>query len=126
MKLARFLLAFVCLLGIAFAQEKVTTQKLDQQELKQLAQLEKKQQAAKKKWLAKKSDKGLKKSYVSLTLKLAHDTMVSPPLPPKEKYPKALRLYREVLKVEPNNEDAAKNKKMIEDIYRSMNRPIPK
>lgn len=103
-----------------------TTKDLDKKELQMLQQLETKQQAAKKKFVAKKSDKKLKKSYVDLTLKLAHDTMVSPPLAPRVKYPKALKLYAEVLKVDPKNAEAAKNKKMIEDIYKSMGRPIPK
>ncbi len=51
--------------------------------------------------------------------------MTSPLLGAKVKYPRALRLYREALKLDPNNKEAKANKKMIEDIYRSMGRPIP-
>ena len=37
----------------------------------------------------------------------------------------ALKYYREVLKADPKNEEALKNKKQIEDIYESMGMPIP-
>jgi hypothetical protein len=43
----------------------------------------------------------------------------------KVKYRAALDDYRKALEADPKNEDAAKNKKMIEDIYTSMGRPIP-
>jgi tetratricopeptide (TPR) repeat protein len=52
--------------------------------------------------------------------------MTSPALTPKEKYPKALALFREALKVDPKNKVALENKNMIEQIYKSMGRPIPK
>ena len=43
----------------------------------------------------------------------------------KVKYRAALDDYRKALEADPKNEDAIKNKKMIEDIYTSMGRPIP-
>lgn len=46
-------------------------------------------------------------------------------LSPKKKYRPALQRYRRVLELEPGNEEAAANKKQIEDIYQSMGMPIP-
>gem|GEM_PF-6608284 len=41
------------------------------------------------------------------------------------KYRAALEDFRAALKLDPNNAEATKNKQMIEDIYRSMGRPVP-
>jgi len=43
----------------------------------------------------------------------------------KVKYRSALKRYRRVLELDPNNEEAKGNKKIIEDIYTQMGRPIP-
>ena len=43
----------------------------------------------------------------------------------KVKYRAALDDYRKALAADPKNEEASKSKKMIEDIYTSMGRPIP-
>lgn len=43
----------------------------------------------------------------------------------KEKYPKALGMFRDALEIDPNNALAAKNITLIEDIYKSMGRPVP-
>ncbi len=45
--------------------------------------------------------------------------------PPKEKYPKALQLYEEALKVDPNNKVAQENRQTILDIYKSLGRKPP-
>ena len=74
---------------------------------------------------AKKPSKTAKDTYVFTTVRLGLATMDSDELSPKEKYPGALRLFREALKVDPANEDAQKNKDLIESIYRQMKRPIP-
>lgn len=66
------------------------------------------------------------KAYIDATVAYGNCVLVSPVLTPKEKYPKALSLYREALKVDPKNKVALENKNMIEQIYKSMNRPIPK
>ena len=42
-------------------------------------------------------------------------------LSPKQKYPEALRLFKEALKVDPKNVDARTAKDQIEAVYRSMN-----
>ena len=67
-----------------------------------------------------------KKSHVEVTVKLATTVMNARSLAPKDKYPRALRLYREALKLDPSNKEAKANSKMIEDIYKSLGRPVPK
>lgn len=70
-------------------------------------------------------DSKIKKGYIDATVSFGTISMNSPVLTPKQKYPQALKLYREALKIDPKNEIALNNKKMIESIYKSMNRPIP-
>jgi hypothetical protein len=116
-----FLMVFA---GAAMAQK--NAQDMTKIELDMLAKLEKQYVASKSAFEKKPSDAKLKKEYIASTDKFAHSTMVSPALAPRQKYPKALRLYREIKKVDPKNAEAAKWIKTIEDIYRSMNMPIPK
>ena len=51
--------------------------------------------------------------------------MYNDALPPRQKYPTALRAYREVLKYDKENKKAQQGVKTIEDIYKSMGRPVP-
>ncbi|AEP11124.1 MULTISPECIES: tetratricopeptide repeat protein [Chloracidobacterium] len=44
---------------------------------------------------------------------------------PRIYYPAALRMYRQVLALDPDNKEALEKKKEIELIYQSMGRPIP-
>lgn len=46
-------------------------------------------------------------------------------LPPRQKYRPALMQYRQVLKYDKANKDAAAKIKLIESIYRSMGMPVP-
>jgi tetratricopeptide (TPR) repeat protein len=46
-------------------------------------------------------------------------------LNPKEKYGPALKHFRKVLEVDPQNKEALQNKEQIESIYEQMGRPIP-
>ena len=60
--------------------------------------------------------------------KLAEDAqkvMLDPALPPREKYPKALAMFRNALKTDPDNALAKDGVNLIEDVYRSMGRPVP-
>lgn len=91
-----------------------------------LVQAEKAYVAAKKAYTTDPKTPATRKRYVDATVGYGTKTMLSPLLAPKEKYPKALRLYREALQVDPANKEALENKAMIEQIYKSMNRPIPK
>ena len=71
------------------------------------------------------NDAKAKSAYIAATVKLGTATMNAEELPPREKYRGALTLYREALKLDPKNKEALANKKLIEDIYKSMGRPIP-
>jgi tetratricopeptide (TPR) repeat protein len=66
-----------------------------------------------------------KAAYVEATVKYGTAMMMSD-LPPREKYPKALELYEEALKQDPNNAEAKTNRQLILDIYESMGRQPPK
>lgn len=117
---ATFLLIAVA--SVALTQQPVNEKK----ELAELAKLEKMQQAAKAAHLKSPKDAKARKNYLQLSLTLANNIQASMALGSKDKYPKALRLYREVLKVDPKNKEATFNKNRIESIYKSMGRPIPK
>lgn len=117
--------AFVLLLALSgsiLAQKKVDEKK----ELAELAKIEKAQQAAKAAYLKSPKDAKKKKAYVDATLVLANNTQASIALSSKDKYPKALRLFREAIKVDPKNKEAIQGRDTIESIYKSLGRPIPK
>jgi len=97
-----------------------------EKEVAKLLDLENRQMAIKKSFEAGKKDAKVSAEYLKATLELAKETMTSLALSSKEKYPKALRLYREVLEEDPDNPEALKWKNEIETIYKSMGRPIPK
>lgn len=67
-----------------------------------------------------------KKNAADTILKEADVVLVTPALGPKDKYPKALKLYREVVRLDPKNKGAKDAIRTIEDIYKSMGRPVPK
>ncbi len=77
--------------------------------------------------LAKDSpnDLSLKQSLISGHLKYATYYMYNDSLPPKVKYPSALKHYRAVLKLEPSNQNAKEGADMIISIYQSMGREVP-
>jgi tetratricopeptide (TPR) repeat protein len=66
-----------------------------------------------------------KKVCVEKQMEAANYLMFQADLPPKKKYRPALKRYRRVLQLDPNNKEAAANKQQIEDIYQSMGMPIP-
>ena len=51
--------------------------------------------------------------------------MADPALPPRQKYPDALRSYRKVLTLDKTNKKAQEQISSIEGIYKQMGRPIP-
>lgn len=114
-------IALLALIGSAWAQS--PPQKGTKEELTKLEAIYKKTKAEGAK--AKASPKQVK-AYVAATVAYGNCVMMSPTLPPREKYPKALNLYREALKLDPKNKVALDNKKLIEDIYKQMGRPVPK
>ena len=114
MRLPALLAAFALLAATACAQTAA-----------EIANYGKAYAAAKKALAAKPKDKKLQKAFIVAGDRYATATMNAPSLPPRTKYREALRLYREVLKVDPKNKEAANNSKMIVDIYKSMGRPVP-
>jgi hypothetical protein len=72
-----------------------------------------------------KSDAKAKETLVDATVKYGTTVMLSSLLSPKEKYPKALHLYREAAKLDPKNKQANENIDLIEGIYKDMGRTIP-
>lgn len=91
-----------------------------------IAKLKAEYSSSKAAYAKKSKNATVKKKYVDATVTYATAVMNSPSMAPKDKYTSSLRLYREALKTDPNNKVAKTNSKMIEDIYRSMGRPIPK
>lgn len=55
----------------------------------------------------------------------AEKIMLDPALAPKDKYPTALGMFRDALEIDPNNALSKKSLTLIEDIYKSMGRPVP-
>jgi hypothetical protein len=74
---------------------------------------------------ASPNDELVKKAQVDSHLKYANFLMYESLLPPKEKYPSALRQYKLVATIDPNNAEAKENINLIEGIYNQMGRPIP-
>lgn len=120
----RLLAVFGLIFSVVMASAQTGTETIAQKKAI-LAALAKNQKTAADKFQKKPKDAKLKSEYIKTTLLLANRTMMASWLSSKEKYPNSLRLYRAVLKVDPKNEEAASNRKLIEDIYRSMNKPIP-
>lgn len=81
--------------------------------------------AAKKTFAARPKDPKARQGFVAAGDRFATSTMMSPDLDRKVKYRDALRIYREVLKVDPTNHEAKSNSDLIVSIYKSMHRPVP-
>lgn len=73
-----------------------------------------------------KSDPSTKTAFVDKTVALATTVMMSPEVDRKVKYKEALGLYRDALKLDPENKEALENSQMIEQIYTSMGKEVPK
>lgn len=87
-------------------------------------QIQKEADDADAKYMKSKSDVD-KKEAVTKQLSAANYLMFEANLAPKKKYRPALKRYKRVLELDPNNQEAAANKKQIEDIYQSMGMPVP-
>lgn len=76
--------------------------------------------------LAKKPhDAKLKNEVAAASYHYGHQMMLDPDLPPRVKYPGALKHFRRALVLNPKHQKAASEKQQIEDIYKEMGRPIP-
>ncbi len=67
----------------------------------------------------------IKNTLADALLAKGDSIMYNDALPPRSKYPDALRTYRQVLTVDKANKKAQDNIAMIEGIYKSMGRPVP-
>ena len=67
----------------------------------------------------------IKAALADANMALGDFNMFNEQMPPFRKYPAALRAYRQVLVYDKANKKAAANIKTIEDIYKSMGRPVP-
>lgn len=76
------------------------------------------------KYAADKSE-AAKNNVITKCLAAANYIEFEANLPAREKYRPALKYYRKVLELDPDNADAEKNKKEIEDIYKQMGMPVP-
>lgn len=90
----------------------------------ELAKIQRTVDADKSAYKAKAGD-ATKKKLVDDTLNLASSTMACGDLSPHEKYSTALRLYRQVLTIDPTNQEAIDWENQIIAIYKQMGRPVP-
>jgi hypothetical protein len=122
MKMRLLLLPLIALAATASAQSGPATAA----DKKQMVELEGAYKAAKASLAHHPMDPTAKKTFAVATDRYATAMMTTQTLTPHQRYPGALRLYREVLKVDPKNKEASNNAAMIISVYKSMHRPIPK
>jgi len=90
-----------------------------------LAKLEKQYKRAKAEYTKRPKKEVLKKRYIDATVVYGHESMISSALPNKVKYRQALLLYKEALKLDPNNPVAKPESELMIRIYKSMGKPVP-
>lgn len=117
---ASVLLIATLMASVAFGQN--ATQQVSDAKLKELKAT---YATAKKNHTAKPKDAKAKKALVNASFALGMGSMYSVSLPARVKYKDALTYFRETLKLDPKHKLAAEQKKLIEDIYKSMGRPVP-
>jgi len=93
---------------------------------KALAPLKANYEKTKAAFAKKPKDKKAREAFIKAATVYGHESMVSPDLPTSVKYRQALRLYREVLKLEPKHPVARPEHDLIVQIYKQMGRPVPK
>lgn len=75
--------------------------------------------------IAELEKKGDKKALAQAYADRGYEKMMDESAAPRVKYRAALADFRLALKADPSNQKAKENKQTIEDIYRSMGRPVP-
>jgi tetratricopeptide (TPR) repeat protein len=93
---------------------------------KPLIPLEKNYRLTKTAYLKQPKDKKLRDAFVKAATLYGHKAMMSKDLKTSVKYKEALRVYREVLKIEPKHPVAQPEHDLIVSIYKQMGRPVPK
>jgi tetratricopeptide (TPR) repeat protein len=91
-----------------------------------VAQAVAKYKAAEAAYLKTPKNAALKKAFAQANAQLGRATMYDPATPPRTKYPAALGYYRKALALDPANKIAREDKKLVEDVYKQMGRPVPK
>jgi hypothetical protein len=91
-------------------------------EMKEMVEKVKKAQTA---YDANKSDAKAKAALAAAKLTYGNALRDSEKLPFNIKYKAALKMYRQVLELDPQNKETIEKKTEIESIYKSMGRPIP-
>jgi hypothetical protein len=92
---------------------------------KAAAKYDEKKLAALEAQLAKKPSTKLKMETAEANYQVGYAMMMNPDLPPRVKYRGALKKFKRALDLNPQHAKAAHDRKTIEDIYKSMGRPIP-
>jgi len=115
------LLCCLMLLPIGFAQKDAAD--LAKQ---RIATAQKAYAKAKADYAKDKKNSQKRAAYIGATTRLADLYMNSLGLAPKDKYPNALKYYREVLKTDPKNKHAKESSDLIVAIYKSLGKPVPK
>lgn len=120
--------ALLLVVASAFAGQSSakTTKDLDKQELKMIAGFAAATVKARAAYFKAPKDAAKKKAFITAAYKEADAVYVSPALGPKDKYPRALRLYREISRADSAQKKALERIGIIEGIYKSMGRPVPK
>lgn len=70
-------------------------------------------------------DAKLKTETAEANYQVGHKMMLDQSLPPRMRYPGALKLFKRALELNPKHAKAAEEKKTIEDVYKQMGRPVP-
>jgi tetratricopeptide (TPR) repeat protein len=122
--IAILLLCLACT-SISFGQGPFQQSKPSAADQEKLTKLEKAYKAAKIRLAKAPHDAKAKSDFASIGAAYGHESMLSPALAPRVKYPQALRIYREVLKIDPNQPTAKKESELIISIYKQMGRPVP-
>jgi hypothetical protein len=74
----------------------------------------------------KPEDASAKSKLIAAKYDYAVQLMEDANVPPMQKYRPALKAFNEILAIDPQHKESAERKQIIEDIYRSMNLPIPR
>jgi hypothetical protein len=91
----------------------------------QLAQLEAQQAKMADQLAGQATNTELKKQFITQTDELGQAEMACDDQTPHDKYSKALKYYRQVLKVDPKDGEANKWVGQIVAVYKSMGRAVP-
>jgi len=91
-----------------------------------MAEASKKLTAAKAAYTKNPKDAKAKKAYSAALGTMGKLTMADQTIPPGQRYPGALKFLREAVQLDSSNKSAAADKKMIEDVYKQMGKPLPK